>query len=100
MTKKKQIAGTLKSQRPAPKTKEPAKASKLATAPKTATIRRLLAGTTGASIDELAVATGWQVHSLRGFMSGTLKKKLGLEVTSTVHDGCRRYHIVEAVASK
>ena len=100
MTKKKQIAGTLKSQRPAPKTKEPAKASKLASATKTATIQRLLAGPTGASIDELAVATGWQVHSIRGFMSGTLKKKLGLEVTSTVRGGCRRYHIVEAVASK
>ena len=99
MTKKKQVASTLKSQRPVLKTKEPAKASKRATATKAATIRRLLGGTKGASLDELSVATGWQVHSLRGFMSGTLKKKLGLEVTSTVLGGCRRYHIVDAAAS-
>ena len=100
MTKKKNITRTSKSPMPGIKTKVAAKSPRRATATKTATIRRLLAGTKGASIDELAVATGWQVHSLRGFMSGTLKKKLGQEVTSAVLGGCRRYHIVEAVASK
>ena len=36
----------------------------------------------GATIDEMAEATSWQVHSVRGALSGILKKKLGLEVTS------------------
>ena len=98
MTKKKQVASSLKSRRPAPKTKEHAKASKRAAETKATTIRRLLGGNKGASLDELVVVTGWQVYSLRGFMSGTLKKKLGLDVTSTVLGGCRRYHIVDAAA--
>lgn len=36
----------------------------------------------GASIAEIAEATGWQHHSIRGAISGSLKKKLGLTVTS------------------
>lgn len=48
----------------------------------------------GVTIDELVEATGWQSHSVRGFMSGTVKKKLGLEVASEPgKDGVRRYRI-------
>jgi hypothetical protein len=36
----------------------------------------------GASVKELQDATGWQAHSVRGFVSGTVKKTLGLDVTS------------------
>jgi hypothetical protein len=38
----------------------------------------------GATIAELMEATGWQAHSVRGAMSGNLKKKLSLAVTSEV----------------
>src|SRR5947199_292295 len=39
-------------------------------------------------------ATGWQPHSVRGFLSGTVAKKLGLRVESTKsEDGERRYAI-------
>ncbi len=49
----------------------------------------------GATIDEAVAATGWQPHSVRGAISGTLKKKLGLAVTSEKRgDGPRRYRIV------
>ena len=48
----------------------------------------------GASIEEIAAVTGWQPHTVRGAMSGALKKKLGLEITSKKLDGQpRRYEI-------
>jgi hypothetical protein len=38
--------------------------------------------------------TGWQPHSVRGFLSGTVGKKMGLPVTSTKgEDGERRYSV-------
>ena len=52
---------------------------------------------TGASIDELASATGWQKHSVRGALAGTLKKK-GHAISSDVIDGVRRYRIAETQA--
>ncbi len=49
----------------------------------------------GATIDEAIEATGWQPHSVRGAISGALKKKLGLAVTSEKPgEGPRRYRIV------
>ncbi len=49
----------------------------------------------GATIDELVEATGWQAHSVRGAISGALKKKLGLTVTSEpIEKRGRVYRIV------
>ncbi len=57
----------------------------------------LLHRTDGASIDELRSALGWQAHSVRGAISGALKKKLGLTVTSDlVGKRGRVYRIVDA----
>jgi hypothetical protein len=57
-------------------------------------ILKKLTSPKGASIHALMKATGWQAHSIRGFLSGTLKKKLGHTVTSEVgKDGVRRYRI-------
>ena len=54
----------------------------------------LLKRKTGATIDEAVAATGWQPHSVRGAISGALKKKLGLAVTSErVGDRGRVYRI-------
>ena len=47
----------------------------------------------GATIEQIAEATGWQRHTCRGAISGTLKKKLGLAVTSGKIDGGRVYRI-------
>src|SRR5262249_35591891 len=48
----------------------------------------------GATIEELTKATGWQPHSVRGVMSGTLKKKLGLVIASEKDEGRGRIYRV------
>jgi hypothetical protein len=61
---------------------------------KTATILEMLKRTGGATTKELLKATSWQPHSLRGFLSGTVGKKMGLSVTSTKgEDGERSYSV-------
>ena len=47
----------------------------------------------GASLDQLVKATAWQRHSVRGAISGAIKKKLGLNVVSETRDGIRVYRI-------
>ena len=48
----------------------------------------------GASIEEMMQATGWQQHSVRGFLAGIVKKKLGFPLTSVKpNGGVRRYRI-------
>ena len=49
---------------------------------KAAKILDLLKRPNGATLKELMKATGWQAHSVRGFISGTLGKKMGLKVAS------------------
>ncbi len=61
---------------------------------KTAQILDLLKRPGGATRAEIMKATGWQAHSVRGFISGTLGKKMGLSVTSTKgEDGERSYSV-------
>jgi hypothetical protein len=47
----------------------------------------------GATIEQIVEATGWQRHTVRGAISGTLKKKLGLAVISGRIEGKRVYRI-------
>ena len=49
----------------------------------------------GATVDEVAGATGWQRHTVRGVFSGTLKKKLGLTIASAKEERGRVYRIAE-----
>ena len=69
-----------------------------ATATKSERVTMLLQRAKGASIDEIMKATGWQQHSVRGFMSGTIVKRKGFAVVSDKNGGERRYRIVEAVS--
>lgn len=81
------------------RSKQPAKKPPLAPLNKSETIQALLARPQGATISELSEATGWQAHSVRGYLSGTLKKKLGLTLDSSSGDGGRRYRLSEAASS-
>jgi Protein of unknown function (DUF3489) len=57
-------------------------------------VLELLSQRNGASIEEMIQATEWQQHSVRGFLAGTVKKKMGLALTSSKAEGdVRRYRI-------
>lgn len=58
-------------------------------------ILKLLQRNTGATITELAKATGWQRHSIHGFLSGILKKKRELQIKITKKENKDRRYFVE-----
>ena len=61
---------------------------------KAAKVLALLKRPDGATLKELMKATGWQAHSVRGFLSGSISKKMGFTVASTKsEDGERSYSV-------
>ena len=66
----------------APLAAEAPKERKAREGTKQALLIAMLKRPTGATIDEIVTATGWQSHTARGAMAGALKKKLGLTITS------------------
>ena len=63
---------------------------------KAAKVLALLKRPDGATLAELMKATGWQAHSVRGFLSGTVSKKLGLAVTSAKSEDSERTYSITA----
>ena len=62
---------------------------------KKAIVLEMLRRKEGASLAEIAKATDWLNHSIRGFISGAITKKMGLKVESTKQEGGeRRYKVV------
>ena len=61
---------------------------------KKAAVLGLLRRKNGATLGEIMKATGWMAHSVRGFISGALGKKMGLTIDSVRReDGERVYSI-------
>jgi Protein of unknown function (DUF3489) len=81
---KRQVAGS--------KSKRQAQRSAARAGTKQSVLIELLSRRDGATIAEAMKATGWQPHSVRGAISGTLKRKLGLAVTSDKIEGRGRVY--------
>ena len=79
------------------KAKSASSGSKPSSAPthsKQALVLQMLQRKSGTTIDDVVNATGWQPHSVRGFFSGLVRKKLKLPLSSEVSkNGIRRYRI-------
>ncbi|MGD1093115.1 MAG: DUF3489 domain-containing protein [Bryobacteraceae bacterium] len=104
--KAKKTAKAEKAKAPAPQkkaqaTKKPAKTQRLKAAAtpraesKSATILEMIRRAKGATLGEIMKATDWQAHSVRGFVSGTLIKKMGLKVESFLSNEKERTYRVK-----
>jgi hypothetical protein len=67
---------------------------------KQAHVLSMLRSPTGATIAAMMQATGWQQHSVRGFLAGVVRKRLTLELTSKKVDGTRVYQIAGGADAK
>jgi hypothetical protein len=53
----------------------------------------------GATVEAMARATEWQPHSVRGFLAGVVRKKLGLTLVSAAGENGRVYRITDRTNS-
>jgi hypothetical protein len=59
----------------------------------------MLQSPAGSTISAMMEATGWQPHSVRGFLAGVVRKRLKLRLASKKVDGTRVYRIIAAGSS-
>jgi hypothetical protein len=69
------------------------------TGTKNAQVIAMLQDRTGATLADIMAATGWQQHSVRGFLAGVVRKKLGSNLVSEPSDDGRIYRIISDTAT-
>ena len=67
---------------------------------KQARVIEMLQSPTGMTIAAMMKETGWQQHSVRGFLAGVVRKKLELKLNSNKIDGSRVYRVDGADSAK
>jgi Protein of unknown function (DUF3489) len=67
---------------------------------KQARVIAMLQSPAGATIAAMMKATGWQQHSVRGFLAGVVRKRLKLKLSSNKVDGNRVYQIASGDSGK
>jgi hypothetical protein len=77
---------------------EPPPARAQRTDSKQAQVIKMLRAPSGTTITAMMTATGWQQHSVRGFLAGVIRKKFGLNLVSEAGDGGRVYRIKDGKA--
>ncbi len=77
---------------PAPASETKAPAGKLGV------VAAMLLRPEGATVAQMSEATGWQAHSVRGAIAGSLKKKHGFVIVTEAAEGGRVYRIARAAA--
>ncbi|MBR0793816.1 DUF3489 domain-containing protein [Bradyrhizobium jicamae] len=67
---------------------------------KNAQVVAMLSGKMGTTIAAISAATGWREHSVRGFLAGVVRKKLGLNLVSEPAESGRVYRIIDTPADR
>ena len=86
--------------RPSQQSAAAPKSNKTASGSKQARVIAMLQSPAGTTITAMMKATGWQQHSVRGFLAGVVRKRLKLKLDSEKIDGNRVYQIANAESTK
>jgi hypothetical protein len=85
---------------PAAKTADDLNSKKADPGSKQSRVIGMLQSPTGATIAAIMKATGWQPHSVRGFLAGVVRRRLKLKLSSKKVDGTRVYQIASGYSGK
>lgn len=99
-TKKQPIAPAVRTPKVAQQLRADVKTKNINPGSKQSRIIALLRSPTGTTIGAMTKVTGWQQHSVRGFLAGVVRKRLKLKLDSKKIDGARVYRIIGGGSGK
>jgi hypothetical protein len=87
------LAGPVPAVKPSQQTADVSESRKVDPGSKQSRVIAMLQSPAGATLAAMMKATGWQQHSVRGFLAGVVRKRLKLKLSSKKVDGNRVYHV-------